>query len=118
LKTLSKMTWKRPRKFKDGRRAVVERLGYGENWPRQRARALRRDGYTCKKCGHVGRKATKKGSRYDVFVHHRRKISWYVKDGAIDYEAANDLENLVTLCNVCHKVADSHKPLKGFRMVH
>jgi 5-methylcytosine-specific restriction endonuclease McrA len=49
-------------------------------------------------------------------VHHKRKIALFVDETghAIDYEAANDLANLITLCDNCHKAADGHKPLQGF----
>jgi hypothetical protein len=33
----------------------------------------------------------------------------------IDYEGANDLGNLITLCPTCHKVADGHAKMKGFK---
>ena len=103
----------RPR---DARRIIITRKGYGENWPRQRAAALKRDKYTCVKCGHVGYK--KSNGRWTVSCHHVRKIAWYVDSatGEVDYEAANSLDNLITLCEIngCHKAADGHSNRKGF----
>lgn len=96
----------------------MEKVGYGPNWPKQRARALKRDDYTCQKCGHKGKK---KGRYWDVHVHHRRKIAWFAdtSKGVVDWEAANNLNNLVTLCIRCHKVADQHdNPSKrGFKYI-
>jgi len=51
-----------------------------------------------------------------VHVHHKRKIALFLDHdvGAIDYEAANNLDNLITLCRKCHKAADGHAKLEGF----
>lgn len=62
---------------------------YGPNWEEQRERALDRDGRTCQGCG---------DDDVDVLPHHIRPFREF--DG--DYEAANDLSNLVTLCWECH----------------
>ena len=51
FKYLSSKT-KRP---KDPRRAFIEKNRYGKSWPTQRARALKRDKFTCQKCGYVGK---------------------------------------------------------------
>lgn len=104
-------------KPRDARRVIINRNGYGKNWSRQRKAALIRDNYTCQRCGYVGKR--KANGRWDVSCHHRRKIAWFVKDGVCDYEAANHLDNLVTLCEVngCHKSADGHQALSGFEML-
>ena len=113
MKLLSSLRWRAPIKFKDPRRAIIVKNGYGDNWYAQRAKALVRDEYTCRKCGHVGMR--RHGGYYDVHVHHKRKIAWYVgATGLVDYCAANDLSNLITLCQRCHKVADGHAPMEGF----
>lgn len=108
----------RARRPKDARRAVIEKKGYGKYWPKQRARALKRDNYTCQKCGYKGkRKKAKNGRKYwTVHVHHKKKIKEFVnlRTKEIDYGKANNLENLVTLCPTCHKVADGHAKMKGF----
>jgi len=100
----------RPR---DPRRQVILEKGYGSNWPSQRRRALERDLYTCQKCKYKGKK---KKRRWDVHVHHIRKIAWFANSRTkeVDYKAANDLSNLITLCARCHKVADGHAPMDGF----
>jgi len=98
---------------KDARRIIIQRKGYGDNWYKQRAKALKRDDYTCQKCG---KKGVKKNRRWDVHVHHKRKIAWFANtsSGEVDYERANDLENLITLCQTCHKVADGHAKMDTF----
>lgn len=105
------------RRSKDPRRYIIEKVtGYGKNWPSQRKKTLERDNYTCRKCGHIGRRRA--NGRWDVSVHHIRKISWFVDIAkkSVDYESANSLNNLITLCEVsgCHKHADGHLKMKGF----
>jgi 5-methylcytosine-specific restriction endonuclease McrA len=71
---------------------------YGPNWHLQRRRALERDDYTCQSCGVNQSDHTETMGR-ELDVHHiRRKESF-----GTDYDSANDLNNLVTLCRSCHK---------------
>jgi len=93
---------------------AIARNGYGPNWHEQRKRALERDNYTCQWCG---KQAGQEKWWQIVHVHHKRKIRWFYdyEAQAIDYEIANDLYNLVTLCKACHVAADS-KP-KGFSLL-
>lgn len=65
---------------------------YGPNWLTQRQACLERDGQRCQACG---------GCEDDVLlvVHHIQPLRTF--NG--DYEAANELTNLVTLCRPCHK---------------
>jgi 5-methylcytosine-specific restriction endonuclease McrA len=96
-----------PRRPRMTGRVIVERDGYGESWPSQRARAYKRaGGRVCEKCG----------SKHGCHVHHKRKIAlWYDHEtGEMDYDGANSLENLIVLCTRCHKAADGHTPLQGF----
>lgn len=102
----------RPR---DHRRTVAVKARYGPNWPTQRKKALERDNYTCVKCHHVGYR--KPNGRWSVSVNHKRKIKLFVTANVLDWEAANDLSNLETLCEVCHKAADGHANLHGFVML-
>jgi 5-methylcytosine-specific restriction endonuclease McrA len=73
------------------------RREYAGNWRRQRRAALARDGGACRVCGKAPTKP-----RY-LHVHHIRPA--YLFDG--DWESANDLSNLVTLCATCHKGVES-----------
>lgn len=68
-------------------------VDYGSDWKRQRDKARERDGYTCQGCGVPESELPKQLS-----VHHiipRRKFN--------DTDRADQLENLVSLCNQCHK---------------
>ena len=67
---------------------------------RERAAAIKRDKYTCQKCGAKQSKA--KGKEVKVEVHHKEGIDW---DMIIDLIQANILqtpEDLETLCKHCH----------------
>lgn len=69
---------------------------YGKNWKSQRHSALHRDNYTCQYCG----KRPKKTNR--LHVHHITPA--YLFNG--DWQTANELSNLITLCHKCHKDAE------------
>ena len=74
---------------------------YGPNWQSQRHRALERDEYKCQGCGmgmstHV--------EKYDVGLHVHHITPAREFD---DYEKQNAIENLVTLCAVCHKTREA-----------
>lgn len=64
----------------------------GPNWEAQKQAARNRDGNTCQRCG------TRDAS---MSVHHVKPFRLFA-----DYQEANSLENLITLCNVCHGVAE------------
>jgi len=94
---------------------IIALKGYGRNWPKQRKAALERDGYSCQYCGHEGKRG--KNNRWDVHVHHIVKIAFFADaiKGTVDYEAANDLSNLITACDLgCHKYRDGHANNSGF----
>jgi DEAD/DEAH box helicase domain-containing protein len=82
---------------------------YGPNWGKQRDAARARDGYRCQGCG----AAELSGRQHDV--HHRIPFRAFVADPARRegrpveraWEAANVLENLVTLCSACHHQAEA-----------
>ena len=71
---------------------------YGSNWQEQRRKAIQRDNERCVDCGSVE----------DLHVHHIIPI----KEFDEDYESANDLDNLVTLCRGCHNKWEKITPLK------
>jgi 5-methylcytosine-specific restriction endonuclease McrA len=65
----------------------------GMNWKKQSRLAKKRDNYTCQVCGRDGRI-----EHFHISVHH---IIPY-REFREDYEAANNLSNLVSLCPSCH----------------
>jgi len=73
---------------------------YGENWQKQRNKALKRDNHTCRACG-----ASKEELQKSPDVHHLKRIMWYKNqyDSPEWWERANELENLITLCRSCHQ---------------
>lgn len=72
------------------------RILYGRNWTSQRRKAINRDNHQCQNCG----------KKYDkprsLHVHHIIPAVLFKND----YEAANDLSNLITLCIKCHEIAE------------
>lgn len=82
---------------------------YGPTWFRQRDAARARDGYRCRACGAPERD----GRQHDV--HHVRAFRsfGYVRGQNRHDEIANRVENLVTLCNRCHRRAEEHQRILG-----
>jgi len=84
-------------------------LDRGPNWREQAALARGRDGFACRLCGAPERE----GRVHDV--HHIRpfrQFGW-VKGANNRYRLANDLDNLITLCQGCHRVAERALGLQG-----
>ncbi len=81
---------------------------YGPEWPAQRDAARARDGYRCQWCG----AAEQPGRQHDV--HHKIPLRAFVADPRLRqglppelaWQAANRLDNLVTLCPSCHRRAE------------
>lgn len=71
---------------------------YGPNWEEQREKALDRDGHECLICG----------STDDLHVHHKTPIRQFDRETDRWYKLANALDNLVTLCNSCHKTVHTN----------
>lgn len=72
----------------------------GANWGHQSRKALKRDGYKCQICHRQLGKHD-----WDYGVHHIKPYREF--DG--DYETANQLSNLVTLCRRCHGRVEAGK---------
>ncbi|MEH7885542.1 HNH endonuclease [Bacillus sp. JJ1609] len=67
---------------------------YGPNWLAQRRKARERDRYTCQECGLTEQYG------HELSVHHIK----HFRDFNGDWEQANQLSNLVTLCEYpCHR---------------
>lgn len=65
---------------------------YGQNWKKQRRAARKRDNSQCVLCRFISQKVR------DLHVHHIIEVHKF--DG--NFKKANDLKNLITLCNPCH----------------
>lgn len=77
--------------WKDGRAQY-----YGPNWEAQRRKALERDSFECQICG-MGQEEHLMQYKKQLNMHHIQRFLSF--DG---YEAANQLNNLTTLCHGCH----------------
>ena len=69
---------------------------------RERGAAIKRDGYTCVKCG--AKQSRAKGRVIKVEVHHKQGIlNWDALFAAVRAYLLSDPENMETLCEPCHK---------------
>ena len=71
----------------------------GPGWKKIMRIAMERDSYTCQRCG-------VKSDRIELRVHHI--VPFEAFNG--NWEAANDLANLVTLCVSCHGIVETKSP--------
>lgn len=69
---------------------------YGANWVYSRQKTRKRDNYTCQMCG-----IPESENGRDLDVHHKKPF-----DLCGNYEEANQLDNLISLCKSCHKIAE------------
>lgn len=84
-------------------RTFVRSVLRGKLWlrSRERAAALKREGYCCERCGRKQSQAV--GRELAVEVHHRDGIDW---DGVIDLVIERvlvDPSRLEVLCKGCHE---------------
>lgn len=81
----------------------------GPNWAAQRELALARDGRACRQCGAVEQPGR------PLQVHHVRPYSAFGEPGrdSVDWQSANALDNLVTLCSTCHHLAEQAVAVRG-----
>ena len=77
---------------------------YGPNWHEQRRRAIIRDQARCQDCGMTMPESLEEFGA-ELTVHHETPLREFVDGDDLDHEAANRLENLVTLCVSCHGAA-------------
>lgn len=83
--------------------ACAESIYYGANFPEQRKRTLERDDYQCQACSMLDDEHTARFG-HSLHCHHIKKARSFIPDdGTPDYEAMNDLSNLITLCASCHR---------------
>jgi DEAD/DEAH box helicase domain-containing protein len=78
-------------------------IDYGPSWEEARQAARRRDGFRCQRCG-----AGESGDR-EHDVHHRVPFRAFGYQPGVNRNdrQANALENLVTLCRICHTRLES-----------
>jgi len=70
---------------------------YGTHWNEQRRKARKRDDYTCQGCG-ITEAEQQENYGCQLEVHHIKPARYFD-----DYETANALSNLVSLCTDCHQ---------------
>jgi len=76
---------------------------YGSNWKEQRRKRLKRDSFTCQKCG-LSNEENKKLYSKELEVHHKKPIRKFDND---DWGKINNLNNLITLCSKCHSIIEN-----------
>lgn len=74
---------------------------YGPNWIKQREKRIEYDGAQCVVCG-MDSEEHKEAVGHDLEVHHIQKLKSFKTGDGTDYESANRLENLITMCRSCH----------------
>jgi DEAD/DEAH box helicase domain-containing protein len=87
----------------EGLRMRLGEIDYGPSWEDARLAARRRDGFRCQRCG----AAEVAGREHDV--HHRVSFRAFGYQAGINRNdrQANALENLLTLCRLCHTRLES-----------
>ncbi|UXF49856.1 nuclease [Haloquadratum phage sp.] len=70
---------------------------YDGEWMKAREKARSRDGYNCQRCG-----VSEDELNRELDVHH--KVPYRIFD---DPKKANELDNLVSLCNRCHPIVEA-----------
>jgi len=71
---------------------------HGSNWQAQRRKALKRDNHTCQDCALTDSESLEQFGQ-PLTVHHKIPFRFF----GDDYETANRLTNLITLCHACHR---------------
>jgi DEAD/DEAH box helicase domain-containing protein len=74
---------------------------YGPGWDTLRQRVIRRDGERCQVCGYTG-------SAQPLHVHHIQPFRSFTS-----HEAANQIQNLITLCPSCHRQAETRVRIRS-----
>ena len=87
---------------------------YGDNWEEQRQKALERDNYTCQTPGCEWTQETHREEfTGGLHVHHIRPLSTFGADESeVNFERANRLDNLVTVCVEDHHLWERASPLR------
>lgn len=75
---------------------------YGPNWKYQRRNARMRDQARCQRCGLTEPEQLRKYGCLHPVHHIIPRDKFTTEDGTLEYEKANALDNLITLCSKCH----------------
>lgn len=91
-----------------------ERRYYRSNWKSQRAKALERDSYVCQTPGcDWSQTAHRDAFGTGLHVHHIQPLSSFEdRDDDVEFEQANRLENLITVCVQHHRLWERVSPLR------
>lgn len=73
---------------------------YGESWPSAKRKTRERDNHTCQNCGKTREEVGK-----NLDVHHKNPFRNF---GIERHLEANDLSNLISYCNRCHKLIEAN----------
>ncbi len=92
--------------FLQRRLRETEGVPYGPNWWQIRGKARERDNFQCQGCG-ISDDRHKEKFGQELHVHHRTPRREFIEDGVLDYEQSNRLDNLVTVCAACHRLAET-----------
>jgi DEAD/DEAH box helicase domain-containing protein len=76
-------------------------IDYGPEWEAIRQQVLRRDGSRCQVCGYTG-------PGQPLHIHHMQPFRSFTT-----IEAANQLQNLITLCPSCHRQAETRVRIRS-----
>jgi len=85
---------------------------YGDNWSEQRLKTITRDQARCQDCGMTERENYDRFGRVMTVHHLNPRRNFVDEDGSFDQEAANEIENLITLCDKCHHRWEKFAPLR------
>jgi 5-methylcytosine-specific restriction endonuclease McrA len=90
--------------YKHGRHE--RKVPFGDNWSRQRKKALEQADYECERCG-ISHEELQRDSRIGLTVHHEvpRRFVYHHPFMSIE-DDANQVSNLTALCRSCHNIVE------------
>lgn len=77
---------------------------YGPNWTQISEQVRARDDYKCQRCGVKQKELDRK-----LDVHHKNKLKDFKVDGSINFNEANNKENLISYCRSCHTLVEGER---------
>jgi DEAD/DEAH box helicase domain-containing protein len=88
-------------KLNDQNKWLAQKNDYGPEWNHLRDLVLSRDHNTCQSCG-------KKGGILPLQIHHKIPFKSFTS-----IKAANSIDNLVSLCADCHRLAEMNVKIRS-----